>query len=144
MISRKSRKTSAKNKHNNRAATRKKPVSTSKVSTSTDRIDIRIPKKSKIYEYLYVDNPNDPRPKWQRLDAIYASSQVNKDLYAQKVIDDFLRDISELLPDKKADFADLRPLILKQIIMGIPLDKEYFEHLKKLGLRKWEPRKYDI
>lgn len=128
------KRTSKKNKHYNSESTAEKPVSTSKVSTSKDRFDIRIPEYSKTYEYLYVDTENDKRPKWERLDAIIKVAEENRNKFTVHIVDEFINSMVYLYPDKKAELEYLRPLILLQILKKIPLDERYYNDLKKLGL----------
>jgi hypothetical protein len=130
----KSRKTGAKNRRKNSKGTRKKPVSTSKVSTPYGRIDIKIPKTSKTYQFLYVDTDSNSPPKWKRLDAILDIVEANRTKWTLQVLDDFIRDMASLYPEKKADLDYLRPLILRQILKGEALDEVYYNSLKKIGL----------
>ena len=134
MGSPKKKRTREQNKHGNSKSTAEKPVSTSKVSTSQDRFDIRIPKDCKTYEYLYVDTEKDKRPKWERLDAIIKVAEENRNKFTIHIVDEFINSMVYLYPDKKAELEYLRPLILLQILKKIPLDESYYNDLKKLGL----------
>ncbi len=132
MISRKYPKTSDRNKHNISTSTPEKQVSTSKVSTREGRIDVRIPKKSKIYDYLYVDTKGNNIPKWKLLDMIFEQAEQNKEQYAIKVYDMFIECVAELHPDKIEKLNKLRPLIIKHIIKGETLDESYYEMIREL------------
>jgi hypothetical protein len=112
--------------------TTENPLSTSKLSTSDDRISIKIPKKAKIYEYLNVDNRQDDRPVWERLDALYAQAEHNKEEFAVTLYDDFVQRITIFFPDKLDQLNKLRPLIIKHLLKGDPLDDSYYEMIREL------------
>jgi preprotein translocase subunit SecD len=125
-------KTSNRNKHKIGASTGERGVSTSKVSTHKQRIDIRIPENSKIYQYLYVDNISDNKAKWEQLDAILERAERNKDELTIKILDDFINRMGVFYPDKIEALEKLRPLIIRRILKGLPLDEAYYQDLKRL------------
>jgi len=112
--------------------TSQNPVSTSKVSTSHDRIDIRIPKSSKTYQFLYVDNNGGRIPKWEQLDNLISITEKARASTAEWIIEDFILRMSNLYPDKRRRLDNLRPLILRRILRNEKLDESYFEILKEL------------
>lgn len=107
------------------------PMSTSNMSTSQERIDIRIPKTSKIYEYLYVDTVSTDIAAWRRLDRLLAvASQKEQDLVIA-AWEDFVRRISFFYPEKRKKLEQLRALIYRKIIHNEELTKEYWEEIRK-------------
>jgi hypothetical protein len=111
--------------------TRKKDVSTSKVSTTRARNTIKIPEKSKIYDYLMVDNHNGDGPIWRRLDMILAQAQLNKEANAKRMFDAFVKGISVYYPEKEKAFSNLWPHILRHIIQGETLSINYYMELSE-------------
>lgn len=102
------------------------------MSTSHERIDIRIPKNSRIYEYLYVDTSSLDSAAWKRLDRLLAvASQKEQDmiLFAWE---DFVRRISFFYPEKRKRLDQLRALIYRKIILCEELSEEYWEEIRKL------------
>lgn len=129
--SRKCAATSGKNKHKNSRSTPRNTMSTSNMSTSKERIDIRIPKTSKIYEYLYVDTSPADSAAWKRLDRLLAVAAEKEEEFVIAVWEDFLRRISVLYPEKRERIDQLRPLILRKIILEEELSQEYWDELRK-------------
>ncbi len=112
-------------------ATSRIPMSTSYMSTPQERIDIRIPKKSKIYEYLYVDNAPEDCAMWKRLDRLLVvASQKEHDLILS-AWEDFVRRVSFFHPEKRQRLDQLRALIYRKIILGEELSEEYWEEIRK-------------
>lgn len=106
-------------------------MSTSKKAKSNGRLDIRIPEKSKIYEFLDVDNTIINIPIWKRLDAILALAEINRDVEAIRIYDEFVKRISVYYPDKVNELDNLRPLFLKRILRGHKLDTLYCEEIRE-------------
>jgi hypothetical protein len=130
--SRRYTKTSDGNKHNNSTSTRKNRMSTSKVSTSDERTDIRIPKNSKIYQYLYVDNTIINIPIWKRLDALLSVAEQTREDLDTQIFETFVSTLGKLHPDKIDKIKKLRALILWHILWDEPLDEGYYEKLREL------------
>jgi hypothetical protein len=97
-----------------------------------DRINVRIPKSALLYKYLSGDNPHDDRPAWQRLDALFTLAEQNKEMYAIKFYDEFVVRMTVFYPDALEDLNKLRPLIIKHILKGNPLDESYYKMLLEL------------
>ena len=131
-MSGKHNKTSDRNKHIIGKSTARKGMSTSKVSTQKDRIDIRIPKTSKIYQYLYVDNTIIKAPKYKLLDAIISQLERIREDQTVPIVDKFIESIGELYPDKTDKLNKLRPLIIKRILHNDELDESYYKMLREL------------
>lgn len=97
-----------------------------------DRITIKLPKKAKLYQYLYVDNTHDKRPIWEQLDALFAQAEHNKEEFAITLYDDFIQRVTIFFPDKLEALNMLRPLIIKHLLKGQPLDESYYKMLQEL------------
>lgn len=108
-------------------------MSTSNVSTSKDRIDIRIPKKSRIYKNLYVDNNGNDEPKWRRLDAILTRAEDNSADTVTKIFDEFVARIGIYYPEKKKRIEKLRALILWHIIWEEDLPDIYWDKIRSIN-----------
>lgn len=106
-------------------------MSTSKKSTPQERIDIRIPKNSEIYQYLYVDTRSDVRAKWQKLESLLAVADVGREDHATMIFEDFIARMSALYPKKEARLKRLRPLVLWHILWGEELEDEYWDKLRR-------------
>lgn len=107
-------------------------MSTSKVSTPQERIDIRIPKTSKIYQYLYVDTTGDDTPKWRRLDALVTQAEQNSGDQVSQIFEEFKARIRVFYPEKIQKIEKLRALILWHILWDEHLTDTYWEKLKEL------------
>ena len=107
-------------------------MSTSKVSTSRDRTDIKIPKTSKIYQYLYVDTTENDTPKWRRLDALLTQAEENSADHVARIFDEFKARIGVFYPEKIPKIEKLRALILWHILWDEDLTDVYWEKLKEL------------
>jgi len=108
------------------------PMSTSKVSTSQERIDIRIPKTSKIYQYLYVDIKGAETPIWRRLDALLTQAEENSADQVTQIFEEFKARIRVFHPEAVHKIEKLRALILWHILWGEDLPVSYYEKLKEL------------
>ncbi len=129
---RKSRKTSNVNKHNTDMVTREKPMFPVNLSPTDDRLNLRIPKKAKLYKYLTVDNSHDDRPLWEQTDAVLLAAQHNKEVFTAKIYDVFIKAVGVFYPDKIEKLNKLRPMILRHILKGEKLDESYYKDLKEL------------
>ena len=130
--SRKSRKTSDGNKHTTGKGTRKNSMSTSKMVTSEDRFDVKIPKNSKIYQYLDVDNIDIKIPIYRRLELILDIAEQSRYDRAEEEFNRFMDTINKLYPEKAAQIEKLRALILWHILDEQELTDHYYEKLKEL------------
>lgn len=95
-------------------------------------MSIKIPKKSKIYEYLNGDNRQNNRPAWRRLDALLSVAEQNDEKYVISIYDEFVSRIGVFFPEKIEELNKLRPLIIKHIIRGLPLDESYYKMIREL------------
>jgi hypothetical protein len=129
---RKSRKTSNGNKHNIETVTRENPLLPVKLSPTNDRLNLRIPKKAKLYKYLTVDNSHDDSPLWKQTDAILLAAQHNKEVFTAKIYDVFIKAVGVFYPDKIEKLNKLRPMILRHILTGDKLDESSYKDLKEL------------
>ncbi len=120
-----------KNQADSQMSTEKKPMSTSSSTKIDGRIDIRIPKNSKIYEFLYVDMSSTDGAAWKQLDRLLAIAMLNKDDFVLAVWEDFVRRISFFYPEKRMKLDQLRPLILRGIVKGEKLPEIFWEELRK-------------
>jgi hypothetical protein len=132
VISGKYNKTSDRNKHYKGKGTGKKPKDTHKMYTRDDRISIGIPKKSDTYKYLHVFRKGEAIANWEKLDLLVKIAETERQNYAIRLFDDFLKNIAYYYPDKKADINMLRPLIIRHILKGETLDNEYYKMLRDL------------
>lgn len=130
--SRKCLKTSDGNKHYNGMSTRKNSMSTSKMRTSEDRFDIKIPKNSKIFQYLDVDNIDIKIPIYRRLELILDIAEQTRYDRAEEEFEHFMSTITKLYPEKAAQIEKLRALILWHILDEQELTDNYYEKLKEL------------
>lgn len=108
-------------------AEKKNGVDMKNVDTKA-RIDIRIPKQSRIYDYLYVDKScrDNEKPKWQRLDELLEIATQMKYDWAEKIFDEFVGRLALFYPDKRDALRKLRSLVLWQILEGEELSEEYY------------------
>lgn len=120
------------NQASNSKGTPENPMSTSKVSTSQDRYDMRIPKTSKIYQYLHVDIPGNDTPNWRRLDALLTRAEDNSADHVSLIFEEFLARIKVFHPGKVKKIEQLRALILWHILWDEPLEETYRENIKEL------------
>ena len=130
--SRKCTKTSDENQHNNSMVTRENPMFPVNLSPTDDRLNIRIPKKAKLYKYLTVDNSHDDSPLWQQTDAILLAAKHNKEVFTTKLYDVFVKAVGVFYPDKIEKLNKLRPMILRHILKEEKLDENYYKGLKEL------------
>lgn len=109
-----------------------KPMSTSKLSTSDSRMTIKIPKNTKLYDFLSVDKNYIKKAKWEALEQVLEIAQQTKEDYAEKIFDEFVIRMGFFYPEKTEKLKKLRQLILWQIIMGEQLTEEYYKKLEEL------------
>lgn len=127
------KKTSIQTSIENSEGTEKKPLSTRKLSTQNGRIDIKIPKNSKVFKYLYVDsNGQSKLSKWEQLDNLVEIATEMRDDFAEKIFDDFVFRMSAIFPEKKDKLKRLRALILWQIVWGEKQSQEYYKSLEEI------------
>lgn len=108
-----------------------KPMSTSFLSTLDDRITIKIPKSSKICQYLDVDTKADARAKWEKLDSLLSVARINAESNGNRIFDDFVLRMGEIYPGKIPRLRNLRALILWHILHGEELPATYWQKLKE-------------
>jgi len=113
---------------------KEKTVSTSKVSTSKGRFDMRIPKNTKLYEFLSVDKKeyNCREPAWKKLEDMLIIAEQTRDEWAEKIFEEFIIRMNIFFPDKTEKLRKLRQLVFWQILSGEELTDAYYESLKKL------------
>ena len=111
-------------------------VDTQNVDKKT-RINIRIPKQSRIYEFLYGDTPgknNSNKTKWRQLDELLEIAEQAKEEWAERIFDEFVSRMCLFYPAKEKDLKQLRQLILWQILEGEELSDAYYDKtLRNLG-----------
>lgn len=132
MSNRKCVKTREGNKDNKHKGPDKNSMGPRNLGPGDDRIKLHIPKKSKIYEFLYGDNTIINIPIWRQLDMILDAANHNKDVEVIRIYDEFVKSISVFYPDKVADLNKLRPLIIKHILKGDSLDESYYKEIREL------------
>ena len=120
-----------KNQADSQKETGKEGMSTSFLSTSDDRTTIKLPKSSKIYEYLHVDNRSPDTAAWKKLDWLLAVAMQKEEDFVIAAWEDFVRRISFFYPQKRLALDMLRPLILRAIIRGEKLSEDFWEELRK-------------
>jgi hypothetical protein len=116
----------------NSKGTGKKPLSPSNLSPEDDRISIKVPKKSKIYQYLNGDKTFINTPKWKRLDALLSVAEQTQEDLDTAIFDAFVGTLGKLHPDKIDKLKRLRPFILYHILWDEALDDDEYEKLKEL------------
>lgn len=131
MTSRKYKKNRERKQVISEKGTRKSNVYPQKRETTNIRTNIKIPKKSKTHAYLWGDNHNGNMPAWERLDAILAQAQLNRELNAKRMYDAFVAGISVYYPGKETAFALLWPHIYRHIILGELLNINYYMELSE-------------
>lgn len=132
MISRKYRKTSNGNKHKNSRDPGKNTRIPTKKSPENERINIKIPKNTQIYQYLNGRSTIINIPKWRRLEALLQVAEQTREDLDTVIFDTFLGSLEKLHPDKIDKLKRLRPLILWHILWDDVLDDEYYDKLKEL------------
>lgn len=113
-------------------ATQENTMSTPKMSTSDERIDIRIPKNSEIFRFLYVDNKQTRLSKWRQLDNLVRIAIETREDLAERCFDEFVIRLGMLYPEKIENIKKIKQLILWQILNGEELTEAYYDALKKL------------
>lgn len=132
MKSRKSAAIKRNNQANNSVVTQEITMSPGILSPRDKRINVRIPENAKLFKYLSGDNPEDKRPTWQQLDAIFEIAEKNIEEFTIKIYDEFVVRTSVFYPEKVQQLNKLRPLIIKHILKGDPLDESYYEMIREL------------
>ncbi|MDW7733708.1 MAG: hypothetical protein SCH66_14925 [Methanolobus sp.] len=101
------------------------------------RIDIKIPKQSKLYNFLYVDNGNNTeKPKWKQLEQLLEIATQTKFEWGEKIYTEFVERMTLFFPEKSEDLQKLRGLVLWQILGGEELSETYYKNLRNLGREK--------
>lgn len=127
------------NNHCNASVSEKKNGVDTKNGDTKARIDIKIPKQSRIYDFLYVDKSckETEKPKWQRLEELLDIATQMKYDWAEKIFDEFVGRLALFYPEKREDLKKLRSLVLWQILEGEELSDEYYSNtIRHLGRKE--------
>ena len=97
-------------------------------------IKVRIPKTTKLYDYLYGHEQkyNCREPAWKKLEDILIIAEQTRDEWAEKIFEEFIIRMNLFFHEKTEKLRKIRQLVIWQILCGEELTEAYYESLKKL------------
>ena len=107
-------------------------MDTSKMYPDDERINIKIPKNSKIYQFLYGYKTTIKNPIYSQLDLILDIATQTRYDRVEEEFNRFMDTINKLYPEKAHKIEKLRALILWHILDEQELTDYYYEKLKEL------------
>jgi hypothetical protein len=102
------------------------------MSTTHDRVDIRIPKNSELYEYLYVDTTEAHIANWVKMERLLKIAQIREEEILHEIWLDFEERILRIRPELTTKIEMLRPLIFRRFLRNDQLSEDYYDDLRKL------------
>ncbi len=102
-------------------------------------VQIKVPKNSEIYKFLYIQQKYSPIAKWKILEREHKRLEDLKDpqgFVVDYLFNSFVAQMIALYPERKEFYESLRPLIIWQILHGEDLPDEYYNKLRKMRYEK--------